>query len=145
MRRVFVAVTAGLSTGCPQTPQVPALAPSALEQQAVRQVIADALAADAAMRDADSLYLIGATVIADGRARQEAPRFAGVRAGGQVSITASALEITTYLAWGSVEYRWTAETGGSVATGRATFVLERLGGAWRIKHAHSSVPRPPSG
>jgi hypothetical protein len=109
------------------------------EQQTVRDVITGALAADAAREDADSLYLIGAIVVADGRSRSGAPRFAGVRTGGRATITGSALEITPYLAWASVDYRWTAGEGGTVVVGRATFVLERMGGTWRIKHAHSSA------
>jgi hypothetical protein len=113
-----------------------------VEQQAVRDVVTGALTADAAQINADSLYIIGAMVIADGRNRLGAPRFAGVRAGGRMTVTGSALELTPYLAWASVDYRWVGPDGRATAVGRATFVLERLGGAWRIKHAHSSAVGP---
>jgi hypothetical protein len=136
-----VCVAAGIGAACTRTAPIETAAPPPREHQAVRQLIGDALAADAALHDADSLYLIGAIVIADGASRHMAPRYAGIQQGGRVAITGSALEITPYLAWGSVEYRWTADNGGTVVFGRATFVLERLGGVWRIKHAHSSHRR----
>ncbi|HXV85768.1 MAG TPA: nuclear transport factor 2 family protein, partial [Gemmatimonadales bacterium] len=63
--------------------------------------------------------------------------------GGRATVVGSALEISSYLAWASVDYRWVAGDGRSGVTGRATFVLERLGGTWRIKHLHSSSVNQP--
>jgi hypothetical protein len=142
--RAAALIVAWLTSGCAAAAPVPTLEPTSLEIGAVRQVIAGALSADAAMQDADSLYLVGASVIADGQTRIGPPRFAGIRSRGRASISASAIEITGLLAWASVEYRWVGDTGSS-ATGRATLILERLGGAWRIKHAHSSTTRLPAG
>lgn len=138
---VGAAVAGGLVVACARGPITQPVAPTPVEQPAVRQTITTALTADAAMDDADSLYIIGAIVVADGRTRQGAPRFAGVRAGGRTTVTGVALEITPYLAWASVDYRWSSRDGAIVVVGRATFVLERFGGAWRIKHAHSSSVR----
>lgn len=140
MKRLAICLL-GVTAACARGPAVQPLPSTAFEQPAIRQAITAALEADAAMNDADSLYVIGATVIADGWPRQRAPRYAGVQTGGQTAVTASALEITAFLAWGTVDYRWTARSGGGVALGRATFVLERMGGTWRIKHAHSSSVR----
>ena len=53
------------------------------------------------------------------------------------------MEVTPYLAWGVLDYQWMPGAGagahGRRAFGRATFVLERSGGSWRIKHLHSSA------
>ncbi|HWP37556.1 MAG TPA: nuclear transport factor 2 family protein [Gemmatimonadales bacterium] len=143
-RAAAALIVACASGGCTRAAPVPATGPTTLETGAVRDVIAAALAADAAMQDADSLYLVGASVIADGQTRIGPPRFAGIRSRGRANISASAIEITGVLAWASVEYRWGGEAGGA-GVGRATLVLERLGGAWRIKHVHSSTARPPGG
>jgi hypothetical protein len=120
---------------------VPTVQAPLLENENVRRVVTAALLADAAGRDVDTLYMVGATVVADGLPVRMPPRFAGVRRGGTASATGATLEITPYLAWGVMEYQWAPAAGGAPAYGRATFVLERAGGSWRIKHLHTSALR----
>lgn len=114
---------------------------SMLEREQVRGVMDAALRAASAGQAADSLYLVGATVVTDGVPGPTPARFAGVRTGGVATPSASTIEITPYFAWGVLEYRWMPTTGGPPAYGRATFVLERVGGSWRIKHVHTSSLR----
>jgi hypothetical protein len=113
-----------------------------LEDEQVRAVIHEALQADAAARYADTLYAIGASVVADGLRRNAPFRFAGIGADGSLLVSNMTLEITPILAWATADYRWLTPEGELGASGRATFVLERLAGRWRIKHAHSSAVRP---
>lgn len=121
---------------------LPAVPAPVLEDEQVRAVVQEALRADASSLYADTLYAIGAAVVADGLPRNAPPRFAGIRPGGSVLVSNIALEITTFLAWATAEYRWLRPDGDLGALGRATFVLERLGGQWRIKHVHSSAIQP---
>lgn len=138
MSRAVAAVLTACA--CARGVPAPAVPPSVLENEQVRQVVVAALAAEAEQRDADSLYVIGATAVVEGRSRSLPPRYAGIRPDGRVQVTAVTLELTPYLAWATAEYRWIAATGDAVTPGRATFVLERMAGSWRIKHAHSSSP-----
>jgi hypothetical protein len=135
----WVATTLLLAACAHGPAPAPLLPPTVLENQQVRATMTAALQADAAGSAADSLYIIGAIVIADGLPVTRAPRFAGVRPGGAVNVTGTTLEVTPYLAWGVLDYRWTPTAGGRAAFGRATFVLEPAGGSWRIKHLHSSA------
>ncbi len=129
-----------LLAACARGPAPLPLVPSTvLENEQVRRTMTTAIEADAAGTPADSLYMIGAILIADGLPVSTPPRFAGVRPGGRVSVTGTTLEVTPYLAWGVLDYQWTPAAGGRSAYGRATFVLERAGGSWRIKHLHSSA------
>ncbi len=131
-----------LALGCAQrSAPVPIVEAPMLEDANVRAVMQSAVRADAAGQAADTLYLVGAVTVANGVPVMLPPRFAGVRAGGTATVTSTTLEITPYFAWGALEYRWTARTGGQAVYGRATFVLERAGGSWRIKHLHTSSLR----
>ena len=138
IRWALLVAAAGCARPTGTTPTVQA---PLLENEKVRAVMSAALLADAAGKDPDTLYLVGASVVADGVPVRLPPRFAGVRRGGTASVTGATLEITPYLAWGLMEYRWAPAAGGTSAYGRATFVLERAGGSWRIKHLHSSALR----
>ena len=138
MRWALLIAAAGCAGPRETAPTVQA---SLLENENVRGVMSTALLADAAGKDPDTLYLVGASVVADGVPVRMPPRFAGVRRGGTASVTGATLEITPYLAWGLMEYRWAPAAGGTPAYGRATFVLERAGGSWRIKHLHTSSLR----
>ncbi len=142
MNRLLLLALVAAAGGCArQAEPVPIVQAPLLENERVRAVMSGALLADAAGQEADSLYLVGATVVADGVPVRLPPRFAGVRRGGTAAVTGATLEITPYLAWGVLEYRWTPGAGGQPAYGRATFVLERAGGSWRIKHLHTSALR----
>ena len=128
--------------GCARNPEpIPTVASPVLENEQVRGVMRAALVAAAAGQPADSLYLVGASIVTDGVPGSTPARFAGVRPGGAATATGATIEITPYFAWGVLEYRWMAATGGQPAYGRATFVLERVGGSWRIKHVHTSSLR----
>ncbi len=133
---------AAASAACARHPSPePLVAASLLENQAVRAVMVQSLKADAVGQPADSLYVVGARTVADGLPTTRPPRFAGVAAGGTPTVTSATIEITPLFAWGVLEYRWTSSGGDQVVFGRATFVLERVGGSWRIKHVHSSSLR----
>jgi SnoaL-like domain len=136
---VLALLLAGCTHGAAPAPLLPS---TVLENEQVRRTMTAAIEADAAGTAADSLYLIGAIVIADGLPVTRPPRFAGVQSGGAVSVTGTTLEVTPYLAWGVLDYQWTPVGRGRSAFGRATFVLERAGGSWRIKHLHSSALEP---
>lgn len=138
--RLTVAVLLALA-GCARNPGPMTVIAAAAERDAVRDVMDAALRAAAAGRPADSLYLVGATVVADGAAESMLVRFAGVGSGGTATATGTTIEVTPYFAWGVLEYRWLPARGGQPAYGRATYVLERVGGSWRIKHLHSSSLR----
>ena len=138
-RSLFLGLLLGLGA-CAQNPE-PVVVASILENDQVRAVMAAALRAAAAGQPADSLYLVGATVVTDGIPASAPARFAGVGAGGAATASGATIEITPYFAWGVLEYRWMATTGGQPVYGRATFVLERAGGSWRIKHVHTSSLR----
>lgn len=107
----------------------------------ISATIAQALAADAAGRSADTLYAPGAVIVLNGRTRSVPPVFAGVGTGGQIAVSSSQLEIGRGLAWSLVEYRWSSQEG-ITREGRATLVLKPgPDGHWRIQHVHSSSPR----
>lgn len=126
---------------CARNPDPAMVASAVLENAQVRAVMDAALRAAAAGQPADSLYLVGATIVADGVPGSAPARLAGVRPGGAATTTGATIEITPFFAWGVLEYRWMAGTGGQPTYGRATFVLERVGGSWRIKHLHTSSLR----
>lgn len=113
-------------------------------EEGVAGLAALALERDARLEPADSLYLQGATILADGSPRWVPPRFAGIGSGGAVAVTTSRTEIRPGVAWIFLEYRWVPSGEGLVTEGRATLVLTRQPGqpAWRIAHAHSSSARP---
>ena len=131
-----------LLTACVTKPQRMVVPAELLEDRVVRDVVREALQADAKGDPADSLYLVGATVVANGRVRVSLPRFAGIELGGNLQITGLQAEITSTLAWAIMDYQWVSADGSRGAFGRATVVLEPFGGAWRIKHVHSSTARP---
>ena len=141
MNRATALLLAGLSA-CARHPEpITVASASMLEREQVRGVMDAALRADAAGQRADTLYLVGATVVVDGVPGNAPARFAGVGAGGTATPSAATVEITPYFAWGVLEYRWIPARSGQPTAGRATFVLERVGGSWRIKHVHTSSVR----
>ncbi len=100
MSRAAVAAFLAASA-CARNAPAPAIPRSLLESDLVRQVVVQALTAEAEQLNADSLYVIGATAVVEGRSRSLPPRYAGLRAGGRVQVTAVTLELTPYLAWAS--------------------------------------------
>jgi hypothetical protein len=124
----------------PETRPLGAVGGSEVE---INRVIDQALQADGRSQPADSLYAPHAVVIADGKTRRAAPRFAGVGPDGEIAITNTQLEIRGAAAWGDVEYRWVSDRTNQVRVGRASFVLTPAPGrtGWWVVHAHSSVGR----
>jgi hypothetical protein len=109
------------------------------------ELITRALSADAALKNPDSTYSADAEVVANGELRTEAPRLAGMSAGGRLLLGSSKTSVTASFIWGSIEYRWIPETPGRVATsGYATIIVGHLrDGTWRVVHLHSSTIPPP--
>jgi ketosteroid isomerase-like protein len=97
--------------------------------------------ADAQLANPDSLYIPDAEIIVNGAPRADAPRFAGVAAGGSVQLGSSRFAVTGNYVWGTIQYRWVpGEAGKRMIDGWATLVIARIkDGSWRIVHAHSST------
>jgi len=116
----------------------------AVDARAIRDAIALALDLDVtADPAADTLLDEGAVIIANGRERPTAPRFAAIGAGGMVTIATVQVEIAPGgLAWAFAAYRWTGEGRSAPEIGTATIVLKQRAGGWKITHAHSSQQLP---
>ena len=121
-----------------QQPQY-GVSPTVLSQRVLRGVVTAALQADTGGVGGDTLFMVGATVVADGRVRVNHPYFAGVSRDGSVTLTGYQAEIASGLAWAIVDYRWVAKDGRRGTFARATLVLEPHGDGWQIKHVHSST------
>jgi hypothetical protein len=90
----------------------------------------------------DSLFVPGATVIANGTNQVGAPRLAGVQFGGQAAVTTSQVNVREDVAWASVDYRWFSDDRTQVRLGKATVVLApSRGGTWKVVQLHSSSSR----
>jgi ketosteroid isomerase-like protein len=83
-----------------------------------------------------------ALVVANGRVRLGAPRFAGIGYGGRVTVAAASVTLEGRFAWVVVDYRWLNAQRGQAEAGRATFICEQKSGGWRIVHVHSSQLLP---
>ncbi len=114
--------------------------PLAMPDDRLSDLVAAALEADTRLDVPDSLYASNATIIANGRPRVAPPRFAAIGVGGSVAVTSTRFEVRSGVAWAFVEYRYVSAGAESVRAGSATVVLITEGGAWRIRHAHSSMP-----
>lgn len=121
-------------------PPLPAEPPAA---DLLTELAIAALAADARLDPADSLFDPDAEVIADGRRRPVPPRFAGVESGGQIVVGSTRVDISGNFAWALLEYRWLIPGQNRIQEGKATlvFALGPDGRSWRITHAHSSLVR----
>ncbi len=114
--------------------------PVAVPDDRLSDLVAAALEADTRLDVPDSLYASNATIIANGRPRVAPPRYAAIGVGGSVAVTSTRFEVRSGVAWAFVEYRYLSAGAESVREGTATVVLITEGGAWRIRHAHSSMP-----
>jgi len=134
-----------LLTGACAQPRVPEARPivGGGNEAEISSVIEQALEADSRSQPADSLYSPHAVVIADGRVRRQAPRFAGMGPDGEVAITSTQLEMRGTAAWGDVEYRWESNRSNRAELAHASFVLTPAQGrrGWWIVQAHSSAAR----
>lgn len=132
-----------LLAGCggqPSTRPDPLASPANITPDGIEAIAVAALEADARMERADTLYLAGAEIIAQGRRRFAPPRYAGVAEGGQLVVSSTRVDLAGRFAWASMEYRWLAPGQNMLREARATVVLELdAKGRWRIVHAHSSL------
>lgn len=121
-------------------PAPPAGAPRAVElADAIAERAALALAADARLERADSLYAGDAEIIADGARRTAPPRFAGIATAGQVSVGSSRVEVAGSFAWVLMAYRWLSAAEDRASEAQVTMLFsQQTDGQWRISHAHSS-------
>jgi len=137
------ALLALLTTGCGgrAAPVPPLVAPPAAELLA--ELASAALLADARLEQDDHLYAEEVEIIADGRRRSAAPRFAGIEPGGQVVVGSTRVDLRGGCAWALVEYHWLGTGENVIREGRATLVFARTadGQRWLVTHAHSSQIR----
>ena len=131
-----------LGCGAAPIPRTSAAPPSD-DTDALEALATFALEADARMERTDSLFVPDAEIIAAGRRRSGAPRFAGIEAGGQVALGSIRVDQAGDFAWASFDYRWLAPDQNRFHEGRATVVFSRVamarGRGWRIAHIHSSL------
>jgi len=112
--------------------------PELVQNMARQALVMDAAAA----RAADTLYAPEALIVANGRVRLTAPRFAGVAYDGRVTVASAAVTLEGRFAWVVVDYRWVNSQGNQAEAGRATFLFEQRPSGWRIVHLHSSQLLP---
>jgi hypothetical protein len=110
---------------------------------AAGDAITASLVADAREENADTMYLRGAIVIADGHRREGPPRYAGVEPGGAVAIGGMQVAVRDRLIWAVVDYRWYSTADNVARQGQATVLLSPPDGTrgFRIVHLHSSISR----
>lgn len=128
--------------GRPAPTPTPAFTGQVLEADSIAHALVQrAFDADVQLANPDSLYIPDAEIIVNGAPRAEAPRFAGVAAGGSVQLGSSRFAVTGNYVWGTMQYRWVPGTvGKAMVDGWATFVIARVkDGGWRILHVHSST------
>jgi hypothetical protein len=135
----------------PARPSSPAATTPPAEQSAANADLADAagdaitasLEADARQENADTMYLRGAIVIADGHRREGPPRYAGVEPGGAVAIGGMQVVVRDRFVWAVVDYRWYSTADNVARQGQATVLLSPPDGTrgFRIVHLHSSISR----
>jgi hypothetical protein len=138
---------AALVIGC--GPAIPASGPARhltaapSDADRISQIAQATLEADTRPEPADTRFTHEAEVVADGRRRSAAPRFAGIEPGGQVVVGSTRVDILGNFAWALVEYRWLAPAQDLIREGWATLVFVRApaGQGWLISHAHSSLAR----
>ena len=128
--------------GAATAPAAPSSADADLAD-AAGDVITASLEADARQENADTMYLRGAIVIADGHRRDGPPRYAGVEAGGAVAIGGMQVVVRDRLVWAVVDYRWYSTADNLARQGQATVLLSPPDGnrGFRIVHLHSSISR----
>jgi len=144
MVRLYVTVlTAVAVTACAARTTIPREVAAAGTPDEIQTLVRLALSLDAAGdRRADTLYAPDAMIVGNARVRLAAPRFAGVSAGGRVTIAAATVTLEGRLAWVLVDYRWMHQTERRAEAGRATLICEWRGSSWKIVHAHSSQLLP---
>lgn len=111
------------------------------ETAAVREVAVGFVAAESRGDPAaDTLLAPDADFINGGIPAVRRPRLAAVIGRGDGVVEDLRIQLAGEFAWLEAAYRWTGDD--DVERGRATMVLERHGGRWRIRHVHSSTVGP---
>lgn len=137
----------GCAAGASRSQEIPAPTVAVTMEALVADAIAEQfinrlLESESRLLDPDSLFVPGATVMADGEIRVSLPRLAGVGLGGVVQLVTSEVSTRGAFVWGVIEYRWLPmfETD-AIRSGVATMIIAQLkDGQWGIVHLHSSSP-----
>ena len=115
----------------------------AREAAAARDVATAFIAAEArGDTAADSLLARGADFINGGVEVSARPRLAAVIGRGEGTVVATRTQVSGALAWVVAVYAWSGPGALGAERGRATIILERGDGGWRIRHVHSSSVAP---
>lgn len=147
MRRSLTGLVAVLVACSPSTPAgTPSPAARLADPDAeayVSAVLEAVVVGDTRPAAVDTLFVSGATIIANGNNRISAPRLAGVMYGGQAAITTSQVNVRQDMAYASIDYRWFSDDRSEVRLGKATLVLApaRGGSTWKVVQMHSSSSR----
>jgi SnoaL-like protein len=140
-------LVAALAAACAPRPAAPAPAPAARDLQQEAALARDAAVAfvTAEAREdtsADTLLVPGADFIDGGVPATEPPRLSAMIGRGDASVEDVRTQVAGGFAWIVAVYSWTPDAGGDPGHGRATMILERRPGGWRIRHVHSSSVPP---
>ncbi|HXY68559.1 MAG TPA: nuclear transport factor 2 family protein [Gemmatimonadales bacterium] len=135
-----LALAACAARGVPRSP-LPYDPPR--EAARVRAVVESFVAAEARGDGAaDTLLAPDADFVASGIVVTRPPRLAAVLGRGDGAVEDVRIQLAGEFAWVVLVYRWTLPGGDDIERGRATVVLERREGGWRIRHLHSSTVAP---
>lgn len=89
-------------------------------------------------QNVDTLLASGADFVVTGTSAQNRPRLAGVPGAGTGSVGELRIHVAGDYAWAIANYGWVGQNPAGGEVGRATVILQRLPGGWRIHHVHSS-------
>jgi len=148
VRRQAAVVLALALAGCAAAAPAAAPAPASRladpdDEARVSAALEAVVVSDTRPGGADSLFVSGATIIANGSNRISTPRLAGVMYGGRAAVTTSQVNVRQDMAWASIDYRWFSDDRKDVRLGKATLVLAptRSGASWKVVQMHSSSSR----
>lgn len=136
----FAALLALAACGSRVPPPGPLLSSTlGADVAAIRAAVAAFVAGEAALEPAaDTLLARGADFVTDGVILEHRPRLAGVPGAGTGSVHDLQIQVAGDYAWAVAGYVWVGDDPDGAERGMATFVFQRQGAAWRIRHLHSS-------
>jgi len=142
-RAAMAAVVAALATAACASrvpPRGPLLAPTlGADVATIRAAVAAFVLGEAALEQSvDTLLAREADFVMDGVALERQPRLAGVPGPGTGTVNDLQIQLAGDYAWVVAGYAWVGDDPAGAERGMATFVLQRQGAGWRIRHVHSS-------